>query len=193
MRKLIFNAQTTLNNRVANDDGQFWEPFPWGDVEQTFTNEIYRGTDTWVMSRKVFEVIVPWWNLVAAGELPPDVPAVSEPDREFARIFADTEKIAISNTMTADAGQRVFGGDIAAQLRALKEEDGADIILSVGPDTLAPLLRVSGLIDEFLIVIHPVTIGSGPRLFDDTDLQLHLIEATPFDGGAIVVRYALLP
>ena len=193
MRKLIFNAQTTLNNRIANDEGQFWDPFPWGDTEQAFTNAIYRTTDTWVMTRKVFEVIVPWWTLVAEGEVPDDVPAVSEVDQEFARIFAGTKKIAISNTMTPSPDQLILSGDIAAQLQSLKEEPGSDVILSVGPATLAPLLAAPGLIDEFLLVIHPTTLSSGPRLFDDADLKLRLIEATPFDGGAIVVRYSLLP
>lgn len=192
MRKVIFNAQTTLNNRIADGDGQFWQPFPWGDTEQAFTNAVYRGVDTWVMTRKVFEVIVPWWSLVAAGEIPDDVPAVSDVDLEFARILAGTEKIAISRTMTPDADQRVFSGDIAAQLQALKNEPGSDIILGAGPGTLAPLLTVPGLIDEFLLVIHPATISSGPRLFDDADLKLRLIEATPFQAGAIVVRYEVI-
>lgn len=191
MRKLIFNAQTTLNNRIADEHGAFWEPFPWGDTEQRFTNEIYRGCDTWVMSRKAFEVIVPWWTMVAAGQIPDDVPAVSDVDRDFARIFAATEKIAISNTMPATGEQRVISGDVAAGLRALKHEPGADIILSVGPETLAPLLRAPGLIDELLLVIHPAVIPAGPRLFDDAALTLRLLAATPFEGGAIVVRYAV--
>ncbi len=59
MRKIIFNAQTTLNNRIANQDGVFWEPFPWSDTEQAFANDIYAGTDTWVLTRPMFEAIVP--------------------------------------------------------------------------------------------------------------------------------------
>ena len=145
------------------------------------------------MTRKVFEVVVPWWTLVAEGKIPDDVPAVSEVDQEFARIFAGTKKIAISNTMSPSPDLRILSGDIAAQLQSLKEEPGSDIILGVGPATLAPLLAVPGLINEFLLVIHPAAISSGPRLFDDADLKLRLIKATPFDGGAIVVRYALLP
>lgn len=59
MRKIIYNAQTTLNNRIANQDGVFWEPFPWGETEQAFANQLYAGTDTWVMSRKMLLVIHP--------------------------------------------------------------------------------------------------------------------------------------
>lgn len=192
MRKMIFNAQTTLNNRIANPAGEFWEPFPWGDTEQAFTNGIYAETDTWVLTRKMFEVIVPWWTTVAAGEIPDDVPAVSAVDLEFARLLAASERIAISNTMTPTKEQRVFSGDIAAQLQQLKEEPGRDIILGAGPTTIGPLLAVPGLIDELLLVIHPAAIAEGPRLFDDATLALRLIEATPFAAGAIVVRYEVL-
>jgi dihydrofolate reductase len=170
----------------------FWEPFPWGDTEQAFTNEFYAGTDTWVLTRKMFEVIVPWWDTVARGDIPEDVPALSPVDLEFARLFAGIKKIAISRTMTASDGQEVISGDIAPQLQALKERPGKDIILGAGPNTLHPLLGVPGLIDEMLLVIHPAVIGAGPRLFNEDDLALRLIEATPFADGAIVTRYEVL-
>jgi dihydrofolate reductase len=87
----------------------------------------------------------------------------------------------------------VVGGDIAAELAALKRQDGKNIILSGGPATLAPLASAPGLIDEYLIVVHPAVIAAGPRLFEDlsTDLALSLIEAKVFDGGAVVLRYQL--
>ena len=192
MRKLIYNAQTTLNNRIADPDGAFWEPFPWGDAEQAFTNRFYAGVDTWVLTRKVFEVIVPWWTTVAEGNVPDDVPAVSAVDREFAGLLAASRKIAISRTMGPAPDREVISGDIATELQRLKEESGTDILLGAGPATLAPLLRVRGLIDELLLVLHPAVISSGPRLFDDDDLALRLIEATPFPAGAIVVRYQVL-
>jgi dihydrofolate reductase len=192
MRKIIYNAQTTLNNRIANEDGVFWEPFSWGDTEQAFTNKIYAEIDTWVLTRKMFEVIVPWWDLVAQGSIPEDVPAVTPVDEEFARIFAGTKKIAISRTMAPTPDQEVLSGDLGPQLLALKERPGTDIILSAGPETLTPLLAVPGLIDEMLLVIHPAVISNGPRLFSEDDLALRLIEATPFPDGAIVVRYEVL-
>jgi dihydrofolate reductase len=192
VRKLIYNAQTTLNNHIANQDGAFWEPFPWGDTEQAFTNRFYAGIDTWVLTRKIFVVIVPWWTTVAQGNIPEDVPAVSDVDRAFARLLAGSRKIAISRTLTPTADREVIRGDIAGELQRLKEHDGKDILLGAGPGTLAPLLKVPGLIDELLLVIHPAVISSGPRLFDHDDLALRLIEATPFEAGAIVVRYEVL-
>jgi len=192
MRKLIYNAQTTLNNRIANQDGVFWEPFPWGETEQAFANQLYAGTDTWVLSRKMFEAIVPWWDTVAQGNIPDDVPALTDADLEFARLFSGIKKIAISRTMSPDDDQEVISGDIVPQLQALKEQPGKDIILAAGPATLHPLLGVPGLIDEMLLVIHPAVIGAGPRLFSDDDLALRLIAATPFPAGAVVLHYEVL-
>ena len=192
MRKIIYNAQTTLNNRIATQNGDFWEPFPWGDTEQAFANKLYAGTDTWVLTRTMFEAIVPWWETVAQGNVPEDVEAVSETYVEFANLLAGMRKIAISRTLTDADGREVISGDIAPQLQALKEEPGSDIILAAGPETLKPLLEVPGLIDEMLLVIHPAVISAGPRLFNEDDLALRLIEATPFEAGAIVVRYEVL-
>jgi dihydrofolate reductase len=189
MRKLIYHAQTTLNNRIANAEGTFWEPFAWGDPEQAFVNAIFLGADTWVMSRPIYEAVDPWWNVVASGRIPADVPDVSDVSREFAAIFATLAKMAISRTLPATADDLVFSGEVAPWLQELKEAPGKDIMLAVGPETLEPLLAVPGLIDELLLVIHPAIISGGPRLFAKSDLTLRLIEATPFPAGAIVARY----
>jgi RibD C-terminal domain len=51
-----------------------------------------------------------------------------------------------------------------------------------------------GLIDEYLLVVHPAVIGAGPQLFEQipTALALRLVEAKVFDAGAVVLRYAVL-
>ncbi len=126
MRKIIYNAQTTLNNRIATQNGDFWEPFPWGDTEQAFANKLYAGTDTWVLTRTMFEAIVPWWETVAQGNVPEDVEAVSETYVEFANLLAGMRKIAISRTMTDADGREVIGEDIAPQLQSLREEPGSE-------------------------------------------------------------------
>lgn len=51
--------------------------------------------------------------------------------------------------------------------------------------------RTPGLIDEYLLVLHPAVLAAGPRLFDHiaTDLALSLVHAEVFDDGAIIARY----
>ena len=76
MRKIVAHMQTTLNSRIANADGVFWEPFPWGEEEQAYINEFFRAADILALSRVMYEAIVPWWDAVAAGELVVLHPAV---------------------------------------------------------------------------------------------------------------------
>jgi hypothetical protein len=49
VRKIVYHIQMTLNNRIANADGDFWEPFPWGEEETAFLNDQFRQADTWVL------------------------------------------------------------------------------------------------------------------------------------------------
>ena len=70
VRRIVVVMQTTLNNRIgSNEFGVFWEPFPWGEPEQAWINEVFRRADTWAMSRRMFDAIVPWWEEIAAGRL----------------------------------------------------------------------------------------------------------------------------
>jgi dihydrofolate reductase len=195
MRTLVVHMQTTLNNRIANADGMFWEPFPWGEEEMAWLNRRVRAADTWALGRRTYEAIVPWWDQVAAGEVPEDASELTAADREFAALLKAMTKVVFSRTLESTGDRVVVGGDIAGELAALKRRDGRDILLSCGPATLAPLAATPGLIDEYLLVVHPAVIGAGPQLFEQvpTDLALRLVEAKVFDGGAVVLRYAVLP
>lgn len=44
----------------------FLEPFPWGDEETAYVNRMFAAADTWVMSRKLYQFVVPYWEQVAA-------------------------------------------------------------------------------------------------------------------------------
>jgi dihydrofolate reductase len=111
---------------------------------------------------------------------------------DFAAILGGLSKVVISRSIEAGPDRAVLRGDLPAGLAELKAGDGPDIILSCGPSVLAPLAAVPGLVDEYLVVIHPAVLSSGPRLFGDggVDLALRLVESRVFDGGAVVLRYA---
>lgn len=74
MRKIVVHMQSTLDNRIANAQGAFWEPFPWGEPEVAYVNQFFRAADTWAMSRVMYDAIIPWWDGVATGQLPADAP-----------------------------------------------------------------------------------------------------------------------
>jgi dihydrofolate reductase len=194
MRKLVAHLQTTLNNRIATAAGTFWEPFPWGEEEIRYVNQAFAAADTWAMSRAMYDVIVPWWDVVAGGSVPADAPPLSDADREFAEIYRTLAKVVFSTTLPAAEGRTVISGDLASQLAALKDGEGKDIVLSCGPATLAPIAAASGLIDEYLVVIHPAVVAEGRPMFDGltADLALELRDSRIFDGGAVVLRYGVV-
>jgi dihydrofolate reductase len=195
MRKIVFHIQMTLNNRMANTEGGFWEPFPWGEEETAWLNEQFRQADTWALGRKAYETIVPYWDAVAAGAVPEGSPPISAADREFAALQKSMTKVVISDTLEPGEDRVVIRGDVAAELGTLKRRDGKDILLSCGPVTLAPLASTPGLIDEYLLPVSPAVVAAGPQVFEgvSTDLALELAEAKVFIGGAVVLRYRVLP
>jgi dihydrofolate reductase len=191
VRKIVLHMQTTLDNRIASTQGTFWEPFPWGEEEMAYINEHFRAADTWAMGRRLYEAVVPWWETVARGETPGDIAGVSDADREFAQILAGLTKVVFSRTLAPASNRVVLRGDLAAELSVLKRRGGRNIVLSCGPAALAPLAATPGLIDEYLIVVHPAVISGGPRLFGEmtTDLGFRLIGGKIFQGGCVVLRY----
>ena len=94
-----------------------------------WANGRFAQADTWVMSRPVYEAVVPWWEKVARGELPEDLPAVPPAYAEFAAILAGMRKIAVSRSLPP--GPDVLAGDVASQLAALKAETGRTSSLRV--------------------------------------------------------------
>jgi dihydrofolate reductase len=186
--------QTTFNNRIANVDGGFWQPFAWGEEEMAYLNQFVHTCDTWALSRKLYEAIVPWWATVAKGEVPEDAPAITAADRDFAAMLTNMTKVVFSRTLLPADDRVVISGDIAGELAALKRRPGKTILLSCGPATLAPLASTPGLIDEYLIGVHPAAIGAGPHLFDglSTDLELRLVKAKVFAAGCVLLHYEVV-
>jgi dihydrofolate reductase len=196
MRNVTVVMQTTLDGRISNADGLFWQPFAWGEEETAYLNETYARADTWFMSRKLYERVVPYWEQVAAGTSPDTDVQDSPASLEFARIVGGMRKVVLSRTLPDDPAtlRETRSGNAVEHLQQLKEQDGADIIASLGPRTLGPLADEPGLIDEYLLVIHPAALASGPRLFDHLthDQAFTLASARIFDAGAALMRYRTL-
>jgi dihydrofolate reductase len=194
LKKLVAHLQTTVNNRIATVAGTFWEPFPWGQEEIRYVNQAFAKADTWAMSRRMYDVICPWWDTVVSGEVPEDAEELGDAEREFADIYRGIAKVVFSTTLPAAEGRTVISGDVAGELAALKAAEGKDIVLSCGPATLAPLAAAPGLVDEYLVVIHPAILAEGRPMFSGltADLALELRESKVFDGGAVLLRYGVV-
>ena len=93
MRKLTVIMQTTLDGRISNADGLFWQPFAWGEEETAYVNEAFARADTWAGSRKLYEVVVPYWEQVAAGVSPDSDVQESPASLEFASLLGAMRKV----------------------------------------------------------------------------------------------------
>jgi dihydrofolate reductase len=84
----------------------------------------------------------------------------------------------------------VIGGDVAGAVARLKAEDGGPILVA-GSRTLVHALMRHDLIDELRLMIFPVAVGSGHRLFPDTPDKtvLRLADARAFETGVVVNTY----
>jgi dihydrofolate reductase len=80
-------------------------------------------------------------------------------------------------------------GEAEETVPKLKDELDGDIVLT-GAGELARSLAVAGLIDEFRFGLHPATVGTGTRVLEGEPIPLELLEATTYDSGVVVLRYA---
>lgn len=84
----------------------------------------------------------------------------------------------------------LLSGDVVAAVRGLRERDGGNLAI-MGSGELVRSLLPSGVVDELLLVIHPLILGEGLRLFEDGEesVPLSLKSAEVVDGGVIVTAY----
>ena len=126
-----------------------------------------------------------YWSAV------PENPEATAHERAHADWVNNVEKIAFSTTLESAGwnNARVIGADVAPQVQALKAGPGGTMMIYASP-TLVHSFVDMGLIDEFRIVVHPVTLGGGTPLFHDkTTLDLDLVESKAFASGAVYLRY----
>lgn len=191
MGRLVFFAHVTVDGFIATENGELWDRFAWGDAEMAWNVELFRKADTWVFGRGSYEAIVPWWTDVAAGKAAPDGVSVSMVDREFAAVFRELAKVVLSTTFSGDRSVRVIGSELPSELRALKAATSKDLVLSCGPDLLAQLAEQPGVVDDYLVVVHPTSLSRGVQLFGQLrhPLAFELVESRAMPAGSVVLRY----
>ena len=99
-------------------------------------------------------------------------------------------KVVFSSTIrTVEGTTRLVTGDAVTEITRLKTEDGGP--MDIGGATLAAAAMRAGLIDEYVIVTHPVLLGGGTPFFTALDhwVNLDLVETRTFPDGVVLTRY----
>ena len=109
----------------------------------------------------------------------------------------DIPKVVFLQDCASSVGEKwdettIATGDLAQAVTRLKQEHSGGYLLAQGGTRFARSLVETGLIDEYRLVIHPVVLGVGERLFD-APLTIEPISTTVFSGGAVAHVFTAHP
>jgi dihydrofolate reductase len=181
MRTLVVTQNITADGSIEML-GDWFEP--QGQADQTdLVEEIRRQdsrSDAFLTGRHTFDALRSYW------------PQQSEDPSGITVYLNDVPKYVVSSVISDPQWQNttVLSGDPVQQVRALKDQEGQDIVIT-GSISLCHTLIEAGLVDEYRLFVYPVVQGRGRRLFPDGFelARLRLLECRTF-GDIAFLRYA---
>ena len=113
----------------------------------------------------------------------------NQTDNPYTEVLDNTEKFVASNTLHEPLpwrNSKLLSGDAAQAVAELKQQPGGDLVRS---------LMQRGLVDEFVLMIHPLVLGTGRRLFADGGAfaELQLTDTTTTTTGVVIATYRAAP
>jgi dihydrofolate reductase len=116
-------------------------------------------------------------------------------DQQFADYMNDTPKFVVSTTLQEPlqwSNSTLIKGNLAEEIDKLKQQLGKDIGIS-GSGTLVGSLLEEDLLEELRLMVHPVVVGSGSRLFEEggDSKNLELVDSRTFSTGILYLTYRL--
>lgn len=176
MGKIISSFFISLDGVVESPDK--WH-FPyWNDEMGTAVEAGMGRSAAMLMGRRLYDEWSTYWT-------------TPEAEPEMATMFRNTPKYVLSSTLkTADwENTTVISGDVAAGVRELKARVDGDITMA-GSATTVRWLLANGLLDRLDLLVHPIAVGSGQRLFEDTPAHpLKLVASETFKTGVLNLSY----
>ena len=179
MRKLIAVVWLSLDG-VMESPEEWAAPYADDDMEKADAAAM-AASDALLLGRVTYEEFAAFWPNQPAGTLPVDH-------------INDVRKYVVSGTLEEPLGWHnstlIKGDEVAEKVTELKRQPGKNIEI-VGSGTLVRSLLEEGLIDELRLMIHPLVLGSGKRLFNEgIDRQhLKLAKTETFGSGVVVLTY----
>jgi dihydrofolate reductase len=193
MRRVIVNEWMTLNGVVqapsyADEDttGGFehggWHRPYFDDASMRWVIDNVTGAGGFLLGRRTYETFAAHW------------PNAPEEEQVLAQPLNTLPKYVASTTLSEPLewqNSRLLQGDVAEAVAALKQEEGGDLLV-IGSTVLVQTLTQHALVDEFRLMIDPLVVGGGKRLFreDDALKPLRLLDSQVTTTGAIIATYA---
>lgn len=173
MGKILATLFMTLDGVIENPA---WSMPYWNDEIAAFKGEEFEHADAQLLGRITYEGFAQAWP---------------ESKDEGAEQFNAMPKHVVSTTLKEAPwnNSHIISENIYEQVAALKDQYENNIVIS-GSATLIQSLLKEGLIDQLNLLVYPVVIGSGKRLFsEDSKATLKLVDSKTFSGGVVALVY----
>lgn len=189
MRKLVVSEFVTLDGVMQapggedeDTEGGFthggWTHPYWHDDIGAHFDKALSQSDAFLLGRKTWEIHGGAFETME-GE-------------EFVDRLNAMQKYVVSTTLDDASAWRnstLIKNNVADEVRALKEQPGKDIYVD-GSSVLVHTLAKNDLVDEYSLLVYPVVLGSGKKVFPDGErVNLRLVESRPFPSGVVLMRY----
>jgi dihydrofolate reductase len=190
MRKVIVSEFVSLDGVMQapghldeDRDGGFeqggWQVPYFDDVMGSAVDKGLRTAGGLLLGRRTYEHFAGYW---------PTAPEDQEPE-----LMNDLPKFVASTSLEeplAWSNSTLLKGDVAVEVAKLKDRSGGDLFV-LGSGELAQTLMRDNLVDEYQLMVHPLVIGSGKRLFRDGDSRkpLRLVDSTTTGTGVLLLTY----
>ncbi|HLZ70724.1 MAG TPA: dihydrofolate reductase family protein [Dehalococcoidia bacterium] len=184
MGKLVVTEFVTLDGVMEDPGGAEksryggWSLRFFSDEAAKFKFDELSASDAQLLGRKTYEGFAAAW------------PSMQD---EFADRMNGMPKYVVSTTLQKAEwnNSQIIRDNVVEQITRLKRQPGRDLLVA-GSRTLVQTLMQHGLVDEFRLLVHPIVLGDGLRLFGDTGgaKTMNLVECKPFSSGVVALTYA---
>jgi dihydrofolate reductase len=188
MRKVFLYMTTTLDGFISGPDGEL--DWMLSTPDQGLNDDIIaliQESDGGILGYPVAQGMIPYWESVA------NTPSASPAARDLAAAVNRQHRIIVSShpvDMPWDNSELILARDdneLIAGVTELKQQPGNGLAVAGGVRTAQRLTRL-GLIDEYILHVHPIAIGTGKPLFTQRT-QLFMVSAKTYDSGVTRLCY----
>jgi dihydrofolate reductase len=173
MRKLVVTEFISLDGVIGNP---MWTFEFWNDQIANFKAEEQENSDAMLLGRITYDGFAQAW------------PGRDEPGADW---MNNTPKYVVSTTLkSADwNNSTIIRENVAAEVAKLKQQDGANILV-YGSSVLVDALIQAGLVDELRLLLYPVVVGSGDKLFkENSTAKFKLVSSESYSSGVTGLIY----
>jgi dihydrofolate reductase len=185
MRKVVASEIVSLDGVVESPEE--WHLPYFNDEMGEAIGAAMAAADAMLLGRVTYEEFAAFWPSQS-----------SDDDQELTDYMNNTPKYVVSKTLEEPLGwnnSTLINGDVAEEIIKLKQQPGKDISITGSP-TLVRSLLAEDLLDELRLMVHPIVVGNGKRLFEDGSDQkalklvdLKLVDSKTFSTGVLYLTY----